>query len=495
VRGPWNTALCALALAAMMIPGRVLAQPFEIQPVFEHSSLVCWPDGNAPARSRERFGIVFDYELAEHLSAALTPAPVVPLHLMLQFNQCFGGGMIDDLFDFNRYPVFVASKIVATSASQHDEKSNGMGSCMGGSGYARPYAILHTSNPRPTQREAFLWAEQKDPFGPMGTGIEHPQYKSSWAQDANAFRIGSLPTRRGLSFSGQDLPVGGARQSIHREAGRTHHILLADYPAASVQEMLGRGGYGANAVCDGVPALARATRADLFAAIAALPINDLNTKEYYLWFLDHGQRWIFFFGPRGGVVPVVLAGTLSMNANADARFASDTQDTAFIFLESASVATVSVDLRINSHTVYSGDLTEGDNVLPIAGAYVLSGTNTIEIDNLSLTDTLSLRSIALGTGEVPMSVDTSPCDLDASGAVSPVDFDVFRTAFGHGLAPPDSIVADSYNPFADFDDDAVVTLADYQHWLDCYVVPTPGVEATRKRSTPGPRELHSPRRR
>lgn len=398
-----------------------VALAFVKQPAAEHSALVCWPDAGARARSLQAEGIVFDFELARALDVALAGG-FDEAHY--QFNQCFGGGMIDELFDAATYPAITAGDMSAASASRHDEPSwSHGGGCAGGSGYGWPYSrVVGPPLPFPS-RLAFLFGERFDAFGPYRRGFEDPQYQST-GLGGDFRRIGlgpgaMPPFHRALLFVGE--PTG--RADYAADVRRIHQKLRArGYAAADIQVLYGAG--GANLLCQapiggGVIPFTRATRNDLIAPGAAIddlvPAGSVGTDEYYLWFHDHGSRWRFAAGRGGGppmAIPLNGSHPRSVPVPPSFRRLFDgihKRGRVYCKVDSGSGAGT---VELNGAVIFSGPFFADDNVFPFTDgvdAVVLEGDNVITITNTS-GPTMIISELALGSDSIPSNVDSEPFD-------------------------------------------------------------------------------------
>ena len=249
-------------------------------------------------------GYIYDWQLAHMIKTWIVPKGYA--NMVFVFNQCFGGGMIDDLKEKLRG----TGDAAFLSASKHDEPAWGLAdgyrpsrrSRITRGGFQKPEGfypkevgeeIEKTGRDAPTMKEIARRAEMEDLSGPYGLwekNIEHPQYTSIGKGDN--IRIGKKSDGSDVASRHAILFAGDADKKRHwNNLQRMYDALKKQgFTDGDIIVLAGNGRttpWGSN-----VPSYVDGpgTKEALYEAIVNVSRKMNKDEQLVFWASDHGNR-------------------------------------------------------------------------------------------------------------------------------------------------------------------------------------------------------------
>ncbi len=249
-------------------------------------------------------GYIYDWQLAHMIKTWIVPKGYA--NMVFVFNQCFGGGMIDDLKEKLRG----TGDAAFLSASKHDEPALGLAdgyrpsrrSRITRGGFQKPEGfypkevgeeIEKTGRDAPTMKEIARRAEMEDLSGPYGLwekNIEHPQYTSIGKGDN--IRIGKKSDGSDVASRHAILFAGDADKKRHwNNLQRMYDALKKQgFTDGDIIVLAGNGRttpWGSN-----VPSYVDGpgTKEALYEAIVNVSRKMNKDEQLVFWASDHGNR-------------------------------------------------------------------------------------------------------------------------------------------------------------------------------------------------------------
>lgn len=248
-------------------------------------------------------GYVYDWQLANMMKMWIAKRTGYA-NMVFIFNQCFGGGMIDDL----KEKLKGTGDAAFLSASKHDEPAWGLADGytpaswpeMGKRGFTRPEGyypkeigeeLERTGRDAPTMKEMAKRAEQQDARGPYGLGFkETPQYTS--VGNGDNIKIGKKADGSDVASKHAILFAGDADSKRHwNNLDRAYKALKKQgFTDANIITLAGNGktmpdGTNVPNYVDGP-----GTKKALFEAIINVSEKMNKNEQLIFWVSDHGNR-------------------------------------------------------------------------------------------------------------------------------------------------------------------------------------------------------------
>ncbi|NJE25415.1 hypothetical protein E3E22_02000 [Thermococcus sp. MV5] len=248
-------------------------------------------------------GYVYDWQLANMVKMWIANRTGYA-NMVFIFNQCFGGGMIDDL----KEKLKGTGDAAFLSASKHDEPAWGLADGytpaswpeMGKRGFTRPEGyypkevgeeLARTGKDAPTIKEIARRAEQQDPRGPYGLDFkETPQYTSIGKGDS--IKIGKKADGSNVASKHAILFAGDANSKRHwNNLDRAYKALKKQgFSDGDIIALAGNGKTMPNGT--NVPNYVDGpgTKKALFEAIVNVSKKMNKNEQLIFWVSDHGNR-------------------------------------------------------------------------------------------------------------------------------------------------------------------------------------------------------------
>ncbi|AIF69245.1 hypothetical protein PAP_04150 [Palaeococcus pacificus DY20341] len=248
-------------------------------------------------------GYVYDWQLANMMKMWIANRTGYA-NMVFIFNQCFGGGMIDDL----KEKLKGTGDAAFLSASKHNETSWGLADGytpaswpeMGKRGFTRPEGyypkevgeeLERTGKDAPTMKEMAKRAEQQDARGPYGLGFkETPQYTS--VGNGDNIKIGKKVDGSDVASKHAILFAGDADSKRHwNNLDRAYKALKKQgFTDGDIIALAGNGktmpdGTNVPNYVDGP-----GTKKALFEAIINVSKKMNKNEQLIFWVSDHGNR-------------------------------------------------------------------------------------------------------------------------------------------------------------------------------------------------------------
>jgi len=248
-------------------------------------------------------GYVYDWQLANMIRMWIANRTGYA-NMIFIFNQCFGGGMIDDL----KEKLKGTGDAAFLSASKHDEPAWGLADGytpaswpeMVKRGFTRPEGyypkevgeeLAKTGKDAPTIKEIAKRAEQQDARGPYGLGFkETPQYTS--VGNGDNIKIGKKADGSDVASKHAILFAGDADSKRHwNNLDRAYKALKKHgFTDANIIALAGNGktlpnGTNVPSYVDGP-----GTKKALFEAIINMSKKMNKNEQLIFWVSDHGNR-------------------------------------------------------------------------------------------------------------------------------------------------------------------------------------------------------------
>ncbi|USH00772.1 hypothetical protein K1720_04910 [Thermococcus argininiproducens] len=261
------------------------------------------PDEYASSIVTSSGGYVYDWQLANMMKMWIANRTGYA-NMVFIFNQCFGGGMIDDL----KEKLKGTGDAAFLSASKHDETSWGLADGytpaswpeMSKRGFTRPEGyypkevgeeLERTGRDAPTMKEMAKRAEQQDARGPYGLGFkETPQYTSIGKGDS--IKIGKKADGSNVASKHAILFAGDADSKRHwNNLDRAYKALKKQgFTDENIIALAGNGktmpdGTNVPTYVDGP-----GTKKALFEAIINVSKKMNKNEQLIFWVSDHGNR-------------------------------------------------------------------------------------------------------------------------------------------------------------------------------------------------------------
>ncbi|MBO8174509.1 MAG: hypothetical protein H0Z18_04560 [Thermococcus sp.] len=249
-------------------------------------------------------GYIYDWQLANMIKMWIARKGYA--NMIFIFNQCFGGGMIDDL----KEKLEGTGDAAFLSASKHDEPAWGLNDGydpnnspkIKGKGFEKPEGFYpkeigeeleKSGNGAPTAKEMARRAEKEDINGPYGiwkTDIEHPQYTSIGKGDD--VKIGKKADGSEVASKHAILFAGDADSKRHwNNLDRAYKALKKQgFTDADMIVLAGNGRTMPNGT--NVPGYVDGpgTKKALFEAIVNISKKMNKNEQLVFWVSDHGNR-------------------------------------------------------------------------------------------------------------------------------------------------------------------------------------------------------------
>lgn len=261
------------------------------------------PAGYASSIVTSSGGYVYDWQLANMMNMWIANRTGYA-NMVFIFNQCFAGGMIDDL----KEKLKGTGDAAFLGASKHSESSWGLGDNydpnrwveMKKRGYTRPedyYAkeigeeLEKTGKDAPTMKEMAKRAEQQDPRGPYGLKFkETPQYTS--IGNGDKIKIGKKADGSDVRSKHAILFAGNPNAKRHwNDLNRAYNALRKQgFTDTDIIVLAGNGktmpgGGNAPGYVDGP-----GTKKALYEAIVNVSKKMNKDEQLIFWVSDHGNR-------------------------------------------------------------------------------------------------------------------------------------------------------------------------------------------------------------
>jgi hypothetical protein len=247
-----------------------------------HYSTLCTYDGN-DIRDTEFANYVNDYVNSTGFNS-----------MIFVFEQCFGGGFIDDVVKFG---LNHAVPVVAMSASMFNETSWGSGASDGEDYFVQAFAkAINVSTP-PDMWNAYSTAKTNDICGPSGADYnatpEDPMFQSRGQLPFFPTLVNESGAVKGKAI----LWVGEASCDRYwNDINRIHRVLTTRYGFDDVRDIYVLFGDGTsqpwipgNTLSDGGKIDASATKANLENAFKNWLAPQMNSSvQFFFWSSDHG---------------------------------------------------------------------------------------------------------------------------------------------------------------------------------------------------------------
>ena len=261
------------------------------------------PDTYASSLTTNSGAPVYDWQLANMVKMWIADAGYANMFFM--FNQCYAGGMMDDL----------AAKLNGTGdvalmgAARHNETSWGLsdgvnpapGSSLGQKGFTQPedyYAkelgeeIARTGDDAQTGKQMADNAASQDVGASAGRGnrTEHPQ--STFVGNGANIKLGKksdgtdVASRHAILFMGKP---DGERHWNDLERARAA-FMAQGYTDADMVVLAGDGNSGKSGGAKPAYVDGAGTRMGLFDAFKAIGPKMNNMEQFVFWASDHGNR-------------------------------------------------------------------------------------------------------------------------------------------------------------------------------------------------------------
>ncbi|WP_048147786.1 hypothetical protein [Palaeococcus ferrophilus] len=261
------------------------------------------PEGYASSIVTSSGGYVYDWQLANMINMWIANRTGYA-NMVFIFNQCFGGGMIDDL----KEKLKGTGDAAFMSASKHNKPSWGIGDDYNPSrwpemvkkGFIRPEdyypkevgeELAKTGKEAPTMKEVAKRAEQEDLLGPYGSDFrERPQYTS--IGNGDGIMIGKKADGSAVKSKHAILFAGDANQKRHwNNMDRMYKALKKQgFSDGDIIALAGNGktmsnGTNAPSYIDGP-----GTKKALYEAIVNISKKMNKDEQLIFWVSDHGNR-------------------------------------------------------------------------------------------------------------------------------------------------------------------------------------------------------------
>ncbi|ALM75088.1 hypothetical protein [Thermococcus barophilus] len=248
-------------------------------------------------------GYIYDWQLANMIHMWIANRTGYA-NMVFIFNQCFGGGMIDDL----KEKLKGTGDAAFLSASRHNEASWGLADGytpsswpeMAKRGFKKPEGyypkevgeeLARTGKDAPTMREIARRAEQQDPRGPYGLDSkETPQYTSIGKGDS--IKIGKKADGSDVASRHAILFAGNANAKRHwnnldraYKALKKHGFTDTDIIVLAGNGKTMPGGTNVPGYVDGP-----GTKKALYEAIVNVSKKMNKNEQLVFWVSDHGNR-------------------------------------------------------------------------------------------------------------------------------------------------------------------------------------------------------------
>ncbi|WP_258083761.1 hypothetical protein [Thermococcus thermotolerans] len=248
-------------------------------------------------------GYIYDWQLANMINMWIANRTGYA-NMVFIFNQCFGGGMIDDL----KEKLKGTGDAAFLSASKHDEPAWGLADGytpaswpeMGKRGFKKPEGyypkevgeeLARTGKDAPTMKEIAKRAEQQDSRGPYGLGFkETPQYTS--IGNGDSIKIGKKADGSDVASKHAILFAGDANRRRHwNNLQRMYDALKKQgFTDGDIIVLAGDGkttpwGSSVPNYVDGL-----GTKKALYEAIVNVSKKMNKNEQLVFWVSDHGNR-------------------------------------------------------------------------------------------------------------------------------------------------------------------------------------------------------------
>ncbi len=250
-------------------------------------------------------GYIYDWQLANMINMWIANRTGYA-NMVFIFNQCFGGGMIDDL----KEELKGTGDAAFLSASRHDEPSWGLADGYNPNaspkikkkGFERPEGfypkevgeeLARTGKDAPTMKELARKAEMDDIKGPYGLwkkDIERPQYTSIGKGDS--IKIGKKADGSDVKSKHAILFAGDADSKRHwnnldraYKALKKHGFTDTDIIVLAGNGKMMPGGTNVPGYVDG-----SGTKKALYEAIVNVSKKMNKNEQLVFWVSDHGNR-------------------------------------------------------------------------------------------------------------------------------------------------------------------------------------------------------------
>ena len=256
-------------------------------------------------------GYIYDWQLANMIKMWVADSGYA--NMIFVFNQCFAGGMMDDLTEK------LSGDVALMGAARHNESSIGLSDTFVADnstedkGFSRPedyYAkevgeeLSQTGNNAPTAKQIAQNAASQDLAREGGTYIngsarpatssEHPQYTSVGNGDnikigKKSDGVSDVASKHAILFAGHS---NGMRH--WNDVDRAYKALKdkQGFSADNICVLSGAGPGGKRPDGSNIPAYVdgSGTKKDLFDAIKALKDKMNPNEQFIFWASDHGNR-------------------------------------------------------------------------------------------------------------------------------------------------------------------------------------------------------------